>query len=509
MRKPNWGFLGSRSETRAREIVIVVLSLVALGFSAGPETLELAFGRTVIDPDAIGQSASRQLVTPGEPPSALASTEFTPLDATVVASPIDVANTSFIIQSDESAPASGGTTTPSVVAEAAVTNSLLSATDSSTTTASTSGSSAKPSPAKAATTTAPVVAKASAKSSTTKAPTTTSPPVAEIATTTPPSNASTAATTTTSPPAVAGKVLLDVPIDGMKTVSFGSSRATVESALETQFPNLRYASDSNWDDYAIVSDPNGDYLRTRSNIGDNSRKQWNVSIPVSNEQYLVYRFYLEPGFDAGDGNGSEGRPVWGTGIKMPGLMRGTPGASTGGSHSPEAFSGRLMIRGTRKSDGSNSEQREGLSLGAYIYGQKIDGKSIASGYGEDYYFLNGFGSKPFSGLNNGTHEGVGDPRIWDLEVGKWTTVVLGHRVDGDNGWFKAWTMTDGGSLQPRLHIPRVNWMGSGENQGADSLIFQQYWGGSGSVWHPDSVSYMRFKDFGVYTSQADAMAAAR
>lgn len=307
----------------------------------------------------------------------------------------------------------------------------------------------------------------------------------------------------------AGETLLNAPIDGMESLGFGSSQSTVEAVLESQFPGLEEVSGSNWEDVAIVSDPSGDYLRTRSNVGDASRKQWTAPIPTSAESYLVYRFFLEPGFDAGDGNGSDGSPVWGTGVKMPGLLRGETAGNTGGNHSADGFSGRLMIRGTRKSDGETSSSREGLSLTAYIYGQEIDGKNIGSGFGEDYYLLDGFDARPFEGLNAGKHEGVGDPRIWDLEVGRWVTVILGYNVDGDNGWFKAWTMTDGIDTAPvpRLHIPRVKWMDEGADQGADALLFQQFWGGSGSVWYPDSVSYMRFKDFAVYTNEADALSA--
>lgn len=297
----------------------------------------------------------------------------------------------------------------------------------------------------------------------------------------------------------------------MKAVGFDSSRAAVESSLRAQFSGIEKSSDKNWDDISIVHHASGDYLRTRSNVGDDSRKQWNVPIEIAKEQYLVYSFYLEPGFDAGDGNNDDGSPVSSTGIKMPGLMRGSPGANTGGNHTEGGFSGRLMIRGTRKSDGNHTKSREGLSLGAYIYGQEINGVDVTKGFGENYYFLDGFGSTPFEGIGRGMHEGAGDPRIWDLEVGHWVTVVLGYRVDNDNGWFKVWTMTEGidSAPRPRLHVPNINWMGSGSNQGADSMLFQQFWGGSGSVWYPDSVSYMRFKDFGVYTSQSDALVAAR
>ncbi len=280
------------------------------------------------------------------------------------------------------------------------------------------------------------------------------------------------------------------------------------NSLEAAFGDLTNRGSSNWDDWAVVSHASGNFLRTRSGTGNNSQKQFNVPIPASQESYLVYSFFLEPGFDAGDGNGSDGQPSWGTGIKLPGLMRGSPGDNTGGNHTAGGFSGRLMIRGTN-SDGFNYEPRDGLSLAAYVYGQEINNQNIASGFGEDYYFLNGFGATPFEGINNGTNQGVGDPRIWDLEVGQWVTVVLGYRVDGDNGWFKAWTSTGGGALQPRLHIPNVNWTGGNRTDGPDSLIVQNFWGGSGSVWYPDSVSYMRFRDFAVFTSEADALAFAR
>ena len=278
----------------------------------------------------------------------------------------------------------------------------------------------------------------------------------------------------------------------------------VSRALEAQFGDLRYEHNANWDDFSIVSDPTGDFLRARSNVGNNSQKQWNAPIEPHQESYLVYQLYLEPGFDAGDGNNSDGSPSWGTGIKLPGLARGNPGANTGGNHTAGGFSGRLMIRGTN-SDGDSGAPRDGISLAAYIYGQEIDNRSIASGFGRDYYFLDSFASEPFEGISRGTFEGVGDPRIFDLPTGEWVTLVLGYRVDGDNGWFRAWTKTGNGALTPRLDIPNLNWTGGNGTQGPDSLFFSNFWGGSGSVWYPDSVSFMRFRDFAVFDNQSDAL----
>jgi len=339
-------------------------------------------------------------------------------------------------------------------------------------------------------------------------PTTGSPtPPATDAPTPPAATAATAAsttTTTTTPPAPVG----GGPVEGMPKFGFGQSRATVVSALEEQFRALSYVGAPNWDDVSIVEDSSGDYIRTRSNVGDNSKKQWNVPVPVTKESYLVYRFMLEPGFDAGDGNGDQGMSVSNTGIKMPGLARGHPANNTGGNHAAGGFTGRLMIRGTCKSSGTNKSPRDGIALAAYIYGQQIGGESINSGWGQDYYLLDGFASTPFSGLGNGFDGGCGDPRIWNLPTGKWVTVVLGYRVDSTNGWFKAWTMVDGGSLRERLFVQNIDWMGPGE-QGVDSMMWQQFWGGSGSAWYPDSVSYMRFKDFGVFRTVGEAIAAAR
>ena len=154
-----------------------------------------------------------------------------------------------------------------------------------------------------------------------------------------------------------------------------------------------------------------------------------------------------------------------------------------------------MIRGTN-SEGSTTAARDGLSLGAYIYGQEIEDQSIASGFGQDYYFLDGFQSQAFEGINDGIEGGVGDPRIWELQEGEWVTLVLGYRVDGDDGWFKAWTGTENERLQQRLYIPNINWAGGESTAGPDSLFFQQFWGGSGDAWYPDSESFTRFKDFG-------------
>ncbi|MDW3178133.1 MAG: hypothetical protein R8J94_12150 [Acidimicrobiia bacterium] len=500
------GELPPASRTRAMLIGILIAGMLGLAFSPGTEgTLETVLGRTVGDPvETTDDAPERRVVEPGqgsddEIPRALASRSFDTIADAEAAAPVVVGELragSNEASEQVTAPATivreepAPTPTPSDPAPTPSRVESASQNSAPTTSSQTNNQ-------VAATQSTPATAAPSTAPPTTPAPTTTAAPAP------PPTTAPAAA------PAPSGPSLLSAPIEGMRSFGFGQSKSTVTAALESQFSRLTYTGGGNWDDIAVVSDPSGDYIRTRSNVGDNSRKQWNAPIDITKETYLVYRFYLEPGFDAGDGAKNEGSPVWGTGIKMPGLMRGSPADNTGGNHSAGGFSGRLMIRGTRKSDGANDKTREGLSLSAYVYAQSIDGQNVASGFGEDYLFLNGFGAEPFEGLENGKHEGVGDPRIWDLQVGKWTTVVLGYRVDGNNGWFKAWTMTDGGSLQPRLHIPKVNWMGNGGTQGADSIIFQQFWGGSGSVWYPDSVSYMRFKDFGVYTSEAQALAAAR
>jgi len=276
----------------------------------------------------------------------------------------------------------------------------------------------------------------------------------------------------------------------------------VISTLEKHFGHIEYPG-LNWEDFAVTDG----YLRTRSDAGQNSRKQFAVPFEDSQEAYLTYQFYLEPGFDAGDGNG--GRVVSSTGVKLPGLAGGTPELNTGGHHTAGGFTGRLMIRGTRKSDGDNRKAREGLGLSAYIYGQEINNSSINHGFGRDYLFLNGFDAQPFTGLKSGKSSGVGDPRIWDLPVGEWVTVVLGYRVDGDNGWFRAWTASGTDPLAPRLELNNVNWVGNSGPQTIDSLLFQNFWGGQGGEWYPDNVSYMRFRDFAVYESQNDALAAAR
>lgn len=525
----NWArrILGHRNQQRPVLMGLLIVALLGLAFSSGTEAASnFALGRSLGEPAEPAAEPQRQLTDPEDSDNAssqlarIAADGIAPAsaaDAVVVGASPKTRSESIAVPSGE-----GDSNTAEALAYNESSTSQLETSDTEPAGVDDPSDATGTEPATApkvqapSTTAEPASTNAPAPKAppaTTQAPTTTTAPATTQAPTTTKTPATTKAPTTTKAPApakpVSANAVLSAPIEGMSAFGFGQSKSTVTKSLESQFGSLVYSGDANWDDFAVVNDPSGDYIRTRSNVGNNSRKQFNARIPVAKETYLVYRFYLEPGFDAGDGNGSEGSPSWGTGIKMPGLMRGNPVANTGGNHTAGGFSGRLMIRGTRKSDGEASSPRQGLTLAAYVYGQKIDGQSIASGYGEDYYFLNGFGAKPFEGINNGTHEGVGDPRIWDLQVGKWTTVVLGYRVDGDNGWFKAWTMTDGGSLQPRLHIPRVNWMGNGGEQGADSMIFQQYWGGSGSVWHPDSVSHMRFKDFGVYNSEAAALAAAR
>ena len=168
-----------------------------------------------------------------------------------------------------------------------------------------------------------------------------------------------------------------------------------------------------------------------------------------------------------------------------------------------------MIRGTLDSPGSVAQPRDGLSLAAYVYGQQYQNQNINHGFGRDFYFLNGHGATAFEGIRDGGSQGAGDPRIWDLREGQWVTVVLGYRVDGDNGWFKAWTKTGNGPLRENLFVRNLNWTGDGRAAGPDQILFQNFWGGSGSVWYPDSTSYIRFKDFGVFHSQSAALSFAR
>lgn len=346
-------------------------------------------------------------------------------------------------------------------------------------------------------------------------PPTTSPALPTTTTTLLPPTTTLPPPTTTLPPPTTERpapppvnsAVLSTSLDNVAPFQFGQSRDGVLGALESEFGPVRFAHPGNWDDFALVQDPGGSYLRTRSNIGDSSQKQFNITVPEASESYLVYSFFLEPGFDAGSANTLA--TTHSTGIKLPGLMRGSPAENTGGNHTEGGFSGRLMIRGTRKSDGLNYQPREGLSLAAYVYGQEIADQAINSGFGRDYYFLNGFDADPFQGLSTGLHQGVGDPRIWDLPVGEWVTLVLGYRVDGDDGWFKAWTKTGDGQLRPALHVPEVNWTGGDRTAGPDSLLFQNFWGGKGDVWYPDSTSYIRFKDFNVFHAESAALAHAR
>lgn len=300
--------------------------------------------------------------------------------------------------------------------------------------------------------------------------------------------------------------IFSASIDELPLTSPGQTKDQFLNIISPQFGTFPHSGRNNFENLSIVDDPAGRSLQYRSSVGNSSHIQFSSAIPVHQETYLVYRFKLEEGFDAGDGAGQEGMPSHSTGIKLPGLMRGSPAANTGGNHTAGGFSGRLMIRGTRKSDGVNSAPREGISIGAYIYGQRINGQNIASGFGRSYYFLDGFESQPFLGHSSGLSEGVGDPRIWDLEEDRWVTLVLGYRVDNGNGWFKAWTKTEGidDQVNPSLFIPNIDWTGGSE--GADNLLFQNFWGGQGSVWHPDKASNILYRDFAVFTDEADAIA---
>ncbi len=319
----------------------------------------------------------------------------------------------------------------------------------------------------------------------------------------------TAAPTSLAPQAPIGDLdsqIFSTSIDELPLTSTGQSKDNFLNILRPEFGNFRFSGNENFNNFSIVDDPAGRSLQYRSTPGTSSHVQFSAAVPENQESFLVYRFKLEEGFDAGDGNGDEGKPSHSTGIKLPGLLRGSPAANTGGNHTAGGFSGRLMIRGTRKSDGVNSAPREGLALSAYIYGQNIGGQNIASGFGRSFYFLDSFESKPFLGQGSGQFEGVGDPRIEDLEEDKWVTLVLGYRVDGNNGWFKAWTKTEGqaDTVSPNLFIPNVDWTGG--SAGADNLLVQNFWGGKGSVWHPDSSSNIRYRDFAVFTEEADAIA---
>jgi len=309
-------------------------------------------------------------------------------------------------------------------------------------------------------------------------------------------------------------IILDAPIEGMTKRALGSTWATIQTTLQEQFAGPFYQSaGSNGDNYATIEDATGDYLRTRRETGGTSAQQWVTPTALNKEVYLQYDIMFEAGFDHGDGTG--GRNPFNTTHKLPGMTGGGSagvGGNVGGSHDPEGFTGRIVTRATRKSDGQASLDREGMALSAYIYGFEIDGNSIASGFGEDYYFLDSHATTPFEGITTGLVNGCGDPRIWDMPTGSWITVTVGYRVDGPTGWFKAWTLEQGVDTvhQERLHIPNVQWMNpaNSADEGADGMMFHHFYGGSGAAWYADTESFIRMKNFKVSTTEIEVIGAA-
>jgi len=306
--------------------------------------------------------------------------------------------------------------------------------------------------------------------------------------------------------------------DDSTKVAFGNTQTTVVNAMQETLPTLTNVDSNNWDDVAIVADGAGDYLRTRSNTGDNSRKAWAVEFADETTAFLTYSVMFEStggsshtsddGFDWGDGNAGTPK-TWSTGGKLPGLVFGSPGDNTGGVLANGAWSGRLMWRGQRKSNGIGGSARESVTLSLYFYGEEANGET-GLGAANTYFFVQDFAESPTrfgSSGSDGTGDGqYGDSRGMELKTDVWYHLCLGYHAPNNNtGYFKAWTWEDGvdTAWQEQLHVPDIKWHETGTG-GIDRLLFQNFWGGATTDWYPDNLAYMRYKNFAAFTTESEA-----
>lgn len=237
---------------------------------------------------------------------------------------------------------------------------------------------------------------------------------------------------------------LSIDFDGAPLTGFGSlSRNTLRSAAGM---GATYLGSSG--DLSIAGSGGERYLRQRyvPNSKGSPRVQAPVPLRSSDEMWLSYRVYFEPGWQ------------WVKGGKLPGLAGGSLPSGGKGANGRDGFSARLMWR--------------------------ADGRLAVYAYHPD---------RPRS-----TGEDL--PLEGRVDTGRWIQitqrVVMNSAPNRRDGIVEMWV--DG---QQRLSRRDIRWRTSG-SFGIDSLFYSSFYGGNDRSWGPSGTTYARFDDFKVATSRS-------
>lgn len=273
-----------------------------------------------------------------------------------------------------------------------------------------------------------------------------------------------------------------------------------------EFDSLTDTPTARWVDLVKRWEDTGDHFRMFSQPNDHSASGAEFAIDPGEERWLQYDVWFAPDFDFG----SDDRAHHVTG-KMPGLgSRGVfsrmNGNHTGGTHSNGGFSGRIVWRGWN-SQGDGNSPADGIALSLYAYHD--DGYTRPQGqrYGRDYYFRKA-GAEVNPAMYNysgGTGPGsIGDADVWLLPVGEWITVTVGYSVALGGQGFEAWTSTESDPTPVRrLRLDQsgdFRWLPPSARREVDTFLFQSYWGGGGSEYHPTTMTELRYRRLTVHDS---------
>lgn len=310
-------------------------------------------------------------------------------------------------------------------------------------------------------------------------------------------------------------IIFEVDMENMTAFPYGSTKATVESALTAanMFPNMNYETpDSTFANVSKVGTGPGSYFELRSSVDASGHVHWASTFTEVDTAFLrmavMFRsdgtsaLAADNGYDFGSSQGTRNTNT--TGGKMPGLTWGEPGWNTGGTLTNNAWSGRQMWRGLNTA-GSGGSDRTHVAPEFYYYGQDL-------GVQRRYPYRGSHTpADAVQFTSDGTGPGTyGDPAIGpklNENIDTWVHFLIEYHVpDSTAGYMKCWTLIEGTDTtwQPQLNLTGTRPRPAGFS-GVNNLLFQQFFGGQGSDWHPDFVGYTRWKDVGVYTTESEAM----
>ena len=240
--------------------------------------------------------------------------------------------------------------------------------------------------------------------------------------------------------------VFDVNFDDLASSEFGGKpRGALEDAFGFGFEYL-----ANEGGLALETIDGNRFLRQRYEPIDRGTAVTEfLSEPVNaqktNEMWLSYKVYFEPGWE------------WVLGGKLPGLAGGDFPSGGKGGDGTDGFSARLMWR-------------PGGQIVVYAYHPDRPGR-----FGEDFSLC-----------------GNVEPGVW-TEIT--TRIVMNSTADSFDGIVEAWV--DG---QKRLSKSDVRWRTTGEF-GVDRFVYSSFYGGSSREWAPTSTTFARFDDFRMSTTR--------